>query len=331
MALDWFSEDTLDDAMRVAIKAILNHGRSINPSKGPAKELIGAAIEVTNPRARLSRTETRGRLFSGLGELCWYLAGSNDLEFIKYYIQLYEKFAENGKLFGAYGPRLFQWSGLNQFKSVADALQSKDTRQAVIQLFDRNDIIEEHKDVPCTCTFQFILRDNHLHLVTYMRSNDAYLGLPHDVFCFTMLQEIMAAQLSVQLGSYKHLVGSFHLYEDNLAAAEQFLEEGWQSTIGVAMPPMPLGDPIPSITALLTAERSLRVSEVVDQHLLNSMDPYWADLVRLLDVFGCKKHDHWTRIGALRDQMASDVYRVFIDRMIENRPDSSALLDTDPG
>ena len=64
----------------------------------------------------------------------------------------------------------------------------------------------------------------HVH---YMRLNDALVGLPHDVFCFTMLQEIVARSLSVELGGYKHAVGSLHLYKTHVDAAHQFLEEGW--------------------------------------------------------------------------------------------------------
>ena len=43
-------------------------------------------------------------------------------------------------------------------------------------------------------------------MLTYMRSNDAYWGLPHDVFAFTMLQEILARSLTLELGTYKHAV-----------------------------------------------------------------------------------------------------------------------------
>jgi len=39
---------------------------------------------------------------------------------------------------------------------------------------------------------QFMVRRRRLHLLTNMRSNDAFIGLPHDIFAFTMLQEIMA-------------------------------------------------------------------------------------------------------------------------------------------
>jgi thymidylate synthase len=60
-------------------------------------------LELKNPLARLSRTETKGTVFSCLGETLWYMAQSNDLKFIKYYIGIYGKFAEpDGIVHGAY-------------------------------------------------------------------------------------------------------------------------------------------------------------------------------------------------------------------------------------
>ena len=69
-------------------------------SKGDHREVTGVLLELTNPRARLSRTETRGKLFSALGELCWYLAGSNDVDFISYYIPFYKTLSEGGFVHG---------------------------------------------------------------------------------------------------------------------------------------------------------------------------------------------------------------------------------------
>jgi len=49
-----------------------------------------------------------------------------------------------------------------------------------------------------------------------MRSNDAWLGLPYDVFCFTTLQKIVAAALGIECDWYQHQVGSMHLYGRNV-------------------------------------------------------------------------------------------------------------------
>src|SRR6185312_12285052 len=92
------SEATIDDLLREAISALLSTGQRTSPTKGAALDLHAAHITLTDPRARLSRSEGRGRLFSCLGELCWYLSKSNDLDAVSYYIPAYKRFAEEGKI-----------------------------------------------------------------------------------------------------------------------------------------------------------------------------------------------------------------------------------------
>ena len=309
--------------MYEVFQRIESAGVDIYPTRGSAKELQGFLLELTNPLARLSRTETRGKPFSCLGELLWYWAGSKALSFIKYYIPRYKESADEGKIYGGYGPRLFDWKGLNQFKKMAEILGEKpNSRQAVIQLFDAHDIVKQHKDVPCTCTLQFLIRDHSLHMITYMRSNDAFIGLPHDVFCFTMLQEVLARVLSVPLGTYKHMVGSLHLYENNVCEARKFLKEGLQPT-AITMPPMPLGDPCPSIKSVLLAESKIRCRQELDGGMLNSMESYWADLVRLLLVFRYSKDKNVEKIMETKKGMSSDIYNPFIDGRISRLGGSS--------
>ena len=268
-----------------------------------------------NPRGRISRTETRGKPFSCLGEFCWYLAKSDDLKFISYYLPAYKKIADGKSVFGAYGPRLFNWKGINQFDNVTCLLQRKnESRQAVIQIFDASDIHGEQKEVPCTSTLQFMVRNGKLHLLVNMRSNDVYFGLPHDVFCFTMLQELMARTLSVELGTYKHSVGSLHVYKDKIPFAKQFLQEGWQSTT-YTMPPMPEGNPQPAVEALLDAEESIRTGQGVHPSLLNALDPYWADLIHLLEIFRLRKDGALDRVEEIANTMSTDVFSPFVTQI----------------
>ena len=153
-------------------------------------------------------------------------------------------------------------------------------------------------------------------MLTHMRSNDAFIGLPHDVFCFTMLQEIIAADLGVQLGTYRHMVGSLHIYDSDADAARRFIKEGWQST-EERMPPMPVGDPWPAISLLLQAERQIRTEGTLEDAKLDGVDPYWVDLVRMLQVFRCKKDNDLEGINALRERMSCRLYCPFIDRLAQ--------------
>lgn len=313
-----FSEDSADDLVRVVLDAVLSRGDSIIPTKGAARELQGVLLELHNPLARLSRTESRGKLFSSLGELCWYLAGSNDAEFIGYYLTKYRDSAEDGVIPGAYGPRLFDdTAGSSQVDVVKDLLTANpDSRRAVIQLFQADDLRESHIDIPCTCTIQFLVRSGLLHMIVYMRSNDVIFGLTHDIFAFTMLQELLARSLDLPLGTYRHFVGSLHLYEREQKTAVNFLNEGWQSMHNT-MPPMPQEDPSSSVMALIGAEESLRLS---GEKLpgVERLNPYWQDLVRLLEIFRYAKARDSQQIKRVEALMHSDVYHPYIEERLRN-------------
>lgn len=315
MPYPYFAARTLDDLLRVVYGELLTNGKPLKATKGSTIELTGTLLELLDPRARLSRSETRGKLISGLGELCWFLAGNNSLSFIEYYIPTYKKSAEDGKIYGGYGPRFFSWRGLNQLENVIELLKKKPgTRQAVVQLFDAADLAAPHKDIPCTCTLQFMIRSEQLHMLTSMRSNDAYWGLSHDIFSFTMIQEIVARTLGVEVGTYKHAVGSLHVYEHHVPMTKDFMAEGFQSTLS-AMPPMPVGDPWPSIKLLLDAEASIR-NDAFDAAQLSNLDPYWADLARILMVYRHKKAKRYGEMTTLRSKMVSRAYDIFIRMMI---------------
>ncbi|MGW4461875.1 thymidylate synthase [Micromonospora sp. NPDC004704] len=312
------SAATTDDLMRRAIKRILKHGTVTRPSRGQITELCGVALELTNPRSRVSRSEGRGRIFSCLGETCWYLSGSNAVEPISYYVPAYQEEAENGLVYGGYGPRLLGWDGRSQIEAIIETLRAKpSSRRAVIQLFDHEDLHREHKDVPCTCTLQFLVRGGSLHVVTYMRSNDVYLGLPHDIFAFTMLQELVARAIGVDIGIYTHFVGSLHLYQHNEQKARQFLKEGWLSS-KTTMPSMPKGDQWGNVRRVIELEEAIRNGTSVDPTRLPT-EPYWADIVRLLQVYAVSRVRDLDRIDDLRRSMSSTVYDIYIQSRLDRQ------------
>ncbi|HEY8606414.1 MAG TPA: thymidylate synthase [Noviherbaspirillum sp.] len=325
----YLSAETLDDLLFKLYRRLLRKRGSsdITPTKGAATEINGALLQIKNPRARLSRTERKSTLFSCLGELLWYLAGTDKLDFIQYYISKYGEYSDDGEtIYGAYGPRLFALNGsINQVQNVIETLRaSQSSRRAVIQLFRGEDLSENLKsrreDLPCTCTLQFTVRNHQLHAMVMMRSNDAFMGLPHDVFAFTMLQELIARSLGVEVGPYKHAVGSLHLYTKNTKAIHDYLEEGVQERI--PMPPMPLGDPWPSVEKLLNAERNIRRGR---RPSFANLDPYWCDLVRLLEVFRHSRDSasraQRKKIHDIKKLMDSPVYDAHILKRQRRNPE----------
>src|SRR6266481_3237845 len=134
-----FEVETLDDALLKLYPELLSRQRNVTASRGDNTEILGVLIEIERPRARLSRSETRGKLFSSLGELLWYLTGDNRLDFIEPYIPRYRKESDDGgvSVYGGYGPRLFNQRGYDQIRNVIALLGERSaSRRAVIQIFN---------------------------------------------------------------------------------------------------------------------------------------------------------------------------------------------------
>jgi thymidylate synthase len=92
-----------------------------------------------------------------------------------------------------------------------------DTRQAVITLWDN--VYDNGKlgmnDYPCTIALTFRMYRGQLDMTTHMRSNDAWIGLPYDVFQFNQAHHTVANMLSAPMGTYRHITESMHIYDEH--------------------------------------------------------------------------------------------------------------------
>lgn len=297
------TSESLDGMLRDAITHVMANGEVVSSNRGNSTEVRGVVLSLTNPRARLSRSAQRGQFFGALGEFSWYLSGSADLDHVSYYIRGYETFVGDGS--GSYGPRLF--GPRSRISGIIDLLRERPgTRQAVIQLFDNADLQGNSKDVPCTCTLQFFSRNGNIDLIVHMRSNDVMLGLPFDVFSFTMMQEIVARSLGQEVGTYTHMVGSLHLYVKNEAQAKAYLDEGFLASS--PMPAMPVQDPKHDLEAFVEFERAVRQGSTPPK----LTDPYWRALGVALDAFGAYRSEDAERMQAARDALVGSAYQIYL-------------------
>ena len=170
-------------------------------------------------------------------------------------------------------------------------------------------LITDYKDIPCTCNIQFLIREEKLNMYVQMRSNDVFVGLPHDVFAFTMIQEIFAKKLGKKLGVYKHYTTSLHLYETDEDKAKQFLDEGFQDKI--AMPEMPIKNIDSSIKFLIDYEGKIRENDDINLDNLE-YDSYWLDLVKLLLILKKIKVNKLRDVVTIKNSMRYDIYETYI-------------------
>lgn len=127
-------------------------------------------------------------------------------------------FMDGDQFHGAYGSRIGQ-----QMHDVIRKLKDDpNTRQAVVTLWDPYlDNSSGWMDYPCTVMLQFEIRNGRLCMTTVMRSNDAWLGLPYDLFQFTQLQLTLnnALDMNDPPGMYRHIALSLHIYERDIISA----------------------------------------------------------------------------------------------------------------
>lgn len=160
----------------------------------------------------------------------WITRGSNKLEDLTKYNSNMAKFSDDGVILsGAYGLPY-----MNQFDNVLLALVKDEyTRQAAMTIWQSNP--RDSKDIPCTVAMVFNIRDGYFNSHVFMRSSDAWLGLPYDMFSFAMMAlKILSAYngitgYNVKLGKMHLKLVSSHLYaihtESALQAAENVISK----------------------------------------------------------------------------------------------------------
>jgi len=154
-----------------------------------------------------------------MAEAYWILSGDNTVAGIAPWNSNISQFSDDGVTFwGAYGPRIRSQTG-HVIKSLR---QDRHTRQAVLTIWDPSP--PKTKDVPCTLVATFrIDAANVLHQHVMMRSSDAWLGLPYDVFNFAMLQTWIAYETGCTLGKLTYTLVNAHLYEQHWDLASRIV------------------------------------------------------------------------------------------------------------
>jgi thymidylate synthase len=289
---------TVDGIQRWAFERLLREGLPAAPRGMPTKEVLGQAFTLTNPRARIVRASARRwSLPLAIGEFCWHASASNDVEALAYYAPRWREFAADGRTVrgSCYGRRIFGrgQDGRNCWDMLLALLrEDPETRRATIDLSGDDLLDPSAPDVSCTSSFQVFVRNGLVHAVVHMRSNDAVWGLPYDIFLFTMLQEMLARALRLDLGVYIHSAASLHLYERHLALAGRVLND-----VPPAAAEMPVMEPLSDLPNFLMAERAIRLGEYPP-----TVMPYWAELAEVLNDFAR------ARVGGNKAHGATSVY-----------------------
>lgn len=149
----------------------------------------------------------------------WYLSGNRNVDKLG---EIYGKVPsiwknmvdDNNEVNSNYG---WQWQQNSQLDKVINKLRSnKETRHAVISIYDGKQIDNYTNDTPCTLAINFSVIKNRLEMSVIMRSNDLWFGFCNDQYCFSKLQELVSKSTGIEMGSYYHFATNLHVYNNFL-------------------------------------------------------------------------------------------------------------------
>ena len=198
-----------------AARKLLLHGQVVDTRGSEVLELIDQKLRLTNPtklgiydRARKFKKEY------AIAELLWYIGRDPKPGNIGELASIWKDIQDDeGKVESNYGLYVF---GENWEWIVTELESDPESRRAVISIYSNNHKHSNDKDHPCTMSLQFLIRNEHLHLIWNMRSSDLVFGFCNDMFCAGMILQLMLNELDemdLRLGDITFNLGSLHIYE----------------------------------------------------------------------------------------------------------------------
>lgn len=205
-----------------SLSDLIDNGKSICPRGEKTFEIMQRTMVVDMRRPVLTVPGRKLNYKFMAAEAFWILSGDNRVETIAPYNENISKFSDDGvKFHGAYGPKIVDQMSY----VVGKLLEDSHTRQAGLTIW--RECPPKTKDVPCTVAMFFYIRGNKLHASVYMRSSDIWLGVPYDVFNFSMIAHCVCAFYNsasdgfsqIEPGLLHLTAGSSHIYERDVKKA----------------------------------------------------------------------------------------------------------------
>ncbi|MCW3047292.1 MAG: hypothetical protein JWO74_1576 [Solirubrobacterales bacterium] len=343
-----------EEAWTLTLRELVDRGVPLAAGR-PSRELLGFDVVVDDVRQRLVANSARPLpVVSAVARFVWMMAGNDRLADIRFYEPNVARFTDDGLTVPGsnYGSRLRRSpAGTDQIRGAIERLKGADEemagpdgdlRRAANVIWRPEDAVRASKDIPCAFGAFYFPRDGRLVTQLVMRSNNAMALMPFNLFEFTLLAEVIAAEVGIEPGPFRLDAMSMHLYTADDVRATQVLDAAG-GTAAHPMPPIQSDSgPLEQIRQLAQAEAQMRhelaavaaasVDELRDRG--EGLDDYWRAFLEVLLVHAAatvgrldtarelaEVLPQWCRAGAL----------AHLDRLAENPTVGEGRLFAVPG
>ena len=152
-------------------------------------------------------------------ELRWYESMSRDVNDIPggaptIWKQVADK---NGMINSNYGWCIWSSENGNQYSRVLTELRTQPYSRRAVMIYTRPTMWEDYNrdgmsDFMCTNAVQYMIRDDRVHAVVQMRSNDVVFGYRNDYAWQKHVLDMLARDLELEAGDIYWNAGSLHVY-----------------------------------------------------------------------------------------------------------------------
>ena len=194
-------KDTIVEAWKEGLRVVINEEGFVPTQRKNThtKEVLNIQLTVTNPLEGLDdipafEKERKFDIDSVSNELYWDMMVNAKLTNFK-----------SGE------------KEINQIDTICKRLEVKYNRQAYATIWSPEvDTVSAHP--VCILGVYFYIRQEKLHMVGILRSNDAWGQGLNDMYHLVKIQQKVAKRLNIEVGTYTHYVMSLHIYENDLEA-----------------------------------------------------------------------------------------------------------------
>lgn len=234
-ALNETARDLLVRGIRVKCKSYQD--KKLEGEDQYIRELIGVAFKISKPMENWE--EAIGYIFKDPEE------AKKILEYCKQEIKdrcsteplnpgnsykiredMWNKFLEGGKFSYQYAERI--WTKHQMDKVLTALINDEGSRQAVLSIWNPDLDMDSNKlgggnRIPCSLNYQFLIRNDRLHCIYHMRSNDFFGHHVIDLICAAGMMDYVVKTLKengcypdLKVGSLTYLSGSLHGFQWDL-------------------------------------------------------------------------------------------------------------------
>jgi len=106
---------------------------------------------------------------------------------------------------------------------ISELKRNPYSRRAIMNIRDFK-VDSANNDPACMQSIQYFIRDGKLHCKILFRSNDLAEAFFYNAFALIRLQEKIAAELNVKVGTYTHRSNSMHCYEKDFEMLKGYIK-----------------------------------------------------------------------------------------------------------